>query len=175
MKRVLILAGLLIMATLSAAAQNSAVGFQLGVGQMTENGIEFDDFDDDVKELYISFELDPGATVFKLKGGQIDTDNDILVGAPGVAKEGNVEYVAAVIEYRFYEVFGSSALFAGVGGYRQEFGTLKENDLGVTAGINALFPVTRRLGVLGEVGYHWINFDDQREILTGTLGLRFAF
>ncbi|HUF18725.1 MAG TPA: hypothetical protein VMS12_11845 [Thermoanaerobaculia bacterium] len=174
MKRLalVIFAALLLPATLEA--QKSAFGVQLGVVQSVDDDELDVEFDDTIAEIYIATELDSG-TILKLKGGRFDTDEGLGFGAPGLESSGTVEYAAAVIEYRFYEVFGSTALFAGPGVYRQKFGTFSETDWGGTIGVNGLFPITRRLGFTAEVGYHWANFESSRKFLTATGGLRVAF
>ncbi len=174
MKRLALMIFALILFPATLAAQGSAIGVQLGIVQST-NDDELDvEFDDTIVEAWIATELDSG-TILKLKGGRFDTDEGLLIGAPGLEDEGTIEYAAAVIEYRFYEVFGSTALFAGPGVYRQKFGTFSETDWGATVGVNGLFPITRRLGFTAEVGYHWANFDSSRTFLTATGGLRVGF
>lgn len=174
MKRLplIVLAVLLIPTTLEA--QRSAFGVQLGVVQSTDDDELEVEFDDTIAEVYISTELDSG-TILKLKGGRFDTGEGLGIGAPGLEDNGTVEYAAAIIEYRFYEVFGSTALFAGPGVYRQKFGTFSETDWGGTVGVSGLFPITRRLGFTAEVGYHFANFESSRTFLTATGGLRVAF
>lgn len=163
----------LLLAT-SAIAQDSAFGIQLGAVQST-NDDEIDvEFDDTIAEIFISTELDSG-TILKLKAGRFDTEEGLGIGAPGLEDEGTIEYVAGIIEYRFYEVFGSTSIYAGPAVYRQEFGTFRETDWGGTVGVNGLFPITRRLGFMAEVGYHWANFDSSRTFLTATGGLRVGF
>jgi hypothetical protein len=174
MKRVIAFVFVAALAALPSAAQSTAVGIQVGISQQVNSGIEFDEFDDDLKEIFVSFAMDTG-TAFKIKAGEIETNDGLRIGAPGITDEGTIQYLTGVVEYRFYEVFGSTALFAGAGGYRQKFGTFEETDFGLTAGVNALFPVTRRFGVLAEAAYHWVDFDNSRRLLTGSVGLRIGF
>lgn len=174
MKRLALMFFAALLLSSTVEGQRSSIGVQLGVVQST-NDDELDvEFDDTILEAYIATELDSG-TLLKLKGGRFDTDEGLGIGAPGLEDEGTVEYAAAVIEYRFYEVFGSTALYAGPGVYRQKFGTFTETDWGGTVGVNGLFPITRRLGFTAEIGYHWANFESSRTFLTATGGLRVAF
>ena len=173
MKRLLFLP-LLVLLAVPAFGQGSAIGFQLGVSQVADNGIEFD-FDDQVKEVFFSTDLEPGSA-FKIKAGRVETTR--LVDDEGTLfeEEGDLDYIDALIEYRFYEVYGSTSLFAGPGAYRQRFETGEdETDFGFSVGVAGLFPVTRRLGVVAELAYHWVNFEDSRELLTATGGVRIGF
>jgi hypothetical protein len=175
MKRFLLSAAILLVSALPALAQRNAIGIQIGAGQMAKfSDIDLGEFDDEVKEIFVSTELEPG-TILKLKAGQVETDDGLRIGAPGITDEGKIEYVDAVVEYRFWEVFGSTTLFAGGGAYRQRFGSFEETDFGATAGVNALFPMTRRTGILGELAYHWMNFENNRRMLVGSIGLRVGF
>lgn len=174
MKRLALMffAALLFSATVEA--QRSSFGVQLGIVQSIDDDELDVEFDDTIVEAYIATELDSG-TILKLKGGRFDTGEGLGFGAPGLEDDGTIEYAAAVIEYRFYEVFGSTSLYAGPGVYRQEFGTFSETDWGGTVGVNGLFPISRRFGFTAEVGYHWANFESSRTFLTATGGLRVAF
>jgi len=151
-----------------AFAQTSSVGFHLGLSQSNDDGIDFD-FEGDLQEIFYALETD-SSTAVKLKAGRMDSDQ-----SPLPATDGQVEYLALVGEYRFYEVFGSSALFAGPAAYRQKYGDVNETDFGLTGGVSALFPVTRRFGVIAEIAYHWANFEETRSFVTAAAGLRLAF
>jgi hypothetical protein len=175
MKRFLFFAALLTLGTTAMDAQTMAVGFQLGISAMTDDSFSLDSFDDEVKEIWIAFDTDGEGTVFKLKAGELDSNDWIALGAPGITDDGSITYIDAIVEYRFSEVFGSSAIFAGLGGYRQKFGTYDESDFGGTVGVNALFPVNRRFGITGEVAYHFVDFDVARKFLMASAGVRFNF
>lgn len=163
---------LIVLVGLPAAAQSS-IGLLLG-GSQTIDGSIGTDFSNSLREIFIATELEPG-TVLRVRGGQVNSEDGPQIGLPGVTRDGKVEYVDALIEYRFYETYGSSSIFAGPGVYRQRFGTFDETDFGLSGGVNALFPVTRRLAVTGEVSYHWANFEEKREFLTLAGGVRFTF
>jgi hypothetical protein len=174
MKRLGILTLLLALLAIPATAQNMQFGLMLGGSDY----IEQDDFEfnasDQVRELFVGFEMERG-TWFKIKGGQIDSDDGPRFGAPGVEREGKVEYIDAIVEYNFSEVFGSSGLFAGPGFYRQRFGTLEESDWGLTAGLNVSLPVTRRLALVGELSYHWTAFEEDYTFLNIAGGAKLRF
>jgi len=161
-----------LLATVSAAAQSS-IGLLLGGSQTVEGNIDTN-FSNSLREVFVATELEPG-TVLRIRGGQVDSEDGPQIGLPGVTREGKLEYIDALIEYRFYETFGSSSFFAGPGVYRQRFGTFDETDFGLSGGVNALFPVTRRLSLTGEISYHWANFEEAREFLTLAGGVRFSF
>ena len=173
MKRNLTFLALLSFLSVPALAQSTAVGFQLGVSQSNDNGIDFD-FGGDLKE--VSFSLDTDAsTTLKLKAGRMESDEPPDIEELILITDGHVEYLAFVAEYRFYEVFGSTSLFAGPAAYRQEYGTLDETDFGITGGVNGLFPVTRRFGLTAELAYHWANFEETRSFVTAAAGVRIGF
>jgi hypothetical protein len=72
--------------------------------------------------------------------------------------KGSMEHIDALIDYRFSEPFGSTALFAGLGLYRQhgsltadavpeaQRGNTSEMNYGFSGGVNGDFPITRRTG-----------------------------
>lgn len=158
---------------LPAAAQTFSLGANFGGSRSTEDGLTLD-LSNPVKEVYFSTSLEP-TTLFIVKAGQVDSDEGPRVGAPGVEREGKVEYLSALVEYRFSEVFGSTGIFAGPGYYRQRFGALEENDFGAAIGVNGLFPVSRRIGLTAEVAYHWTNFEQSYSFVTATGGVRIGF
>ncbi|HVT44947.1 MAG TPA: hypothetical protein VMT00_11195 [Thermoanaerobaculia bacterium] len=164
---------LLLFAATPLFSQASSVGFLGGVAQPIDDGFDFD-FDDSVRELFFATELQP-ETFFRIKLGKIDTSNVDELGEGTIAANGKVEYVQALIAYRFYEIFGSTSVFAGPSYYRQRFGEFEETDYGLSAGVTGMFPVTRRLAVLGELSYHWANFEERRRFLTATAGFQFGF
>jgi hypothetical protein len=135
-------------------------------------------------EIFYGLELEP-STVLKLKAGRIETPVRRVTEFPqpvnntiGTAAdyEGEVQHLDAVIEYRFSEAFGSSALFGGVGMYRSAAdGTETETTYGYQAGVNANFPISRRYGVLLEAAYHWTRGEQNPRMLTVGAWLRFAF
>lgn len=164
---------LFLVASLPATAQTS-LGLLLGGSQTLDGGNIDTDFSNSLKEIFVATELEPG-TVLRIRGGQVDSEDGPQVGLPGVSRVGNFEFIDALIEYRFYETFGSSSFFAGPGVYRQRFGTFDETDFGLSGGVNGIFPVSRRLALTGEVSYHWANFEESREFVTLAGGVRFSF
>lgn len=172
MKRAMFIVLVAAAVAIPAAAQSSSIGFTLGVNSPADHGIDVD-LGNEVKEVFIATEMEPG-TDFKIKAGRFTSDTLTAAGAPG-DNDGRVEYLDAVVEYEFGEVFGSTGLFAGGGYYRQRFGDYEETDYGFTAGVNGHFPITRRIGVLAELAYHWVNFEDERAFLTASGGLKVRF
>lgn len=170
MRHLFVIAAVSLLAALPAAAQSTAVGISLGIAQPAEDGFDVG-FDQSVKELYFATEIEPDA-FFKVKLGRLETEN-----APEgvVDPDGTIDYAAAVIEYRFDEIYGSTGLFLGGGYYKQEFGEFDEAEWGLHAGVNGIFPITRRLGFIGEIGYHWIQFEDKQSYYTATGGLNMRF
>lgn len=154
-------------------SQSSAVGISAGAAMNAEDDFDFD-LDDSVLEVFYSTDLDLDTTL-KVKLGRVENEDGPQVGFPGSSRSGEVEYAQALIEYRFYEVFGSTSLFAGPGAYRASYGAFSETDFGFAAGVNGMFPVTRRVALTAEAAYHWVNFEDDYRFVTATGGVRFAF
>jgi hypothetical protein len=144
-----------------------------------------------VREIYYAVQLDPG-TNFKIKAGQIEGPTAFQYTTDaGTArtdiKKGTVEHIDGLIDYRFSEAFGSTGIFAGVGLYRQrgtitdqavpvdQQGTQTEINYGFQGGVNGDFPITRRVGFVTELSYHWINYHYRPRYVTLTGGLRLTF
>lgn len=136
-------------------------------------------------EIFYGLALEP-STILKLKAGRIETPvrrvTETRDAAGAVTSRtardfaGEVQHLDAVIEYRFSEAFGSSALFGGLGMYRTSAdGTDTETKYGYQVGVNANFPISRRYGVLLEGAYHWTRGQQNPRLLTVGAGLRFAF
>lgn len=169
MKRCLLLFVLLATPTL-ALAQPFQFGVLAGAGRSMEEGFDFD-FDHSVIEVFVGARVDV-QTVFNIKLGQ--TDTEVGPGGEPLA-DGKLDYVAGQVEYQFDEIWGSSSIFAGPGVYRARGGDIEETEVGLSGGVNALFPLTRRYGVLVELSYHWVNFDENYTFLTATGGLKVSF
>ena len=155
-----------------ALAQDNTVGLLIGTSEFLEDSISFD-LGADVQEFWYSRDLEAG-TVLRLKLGQADfeveeDDSELLAG------DYEVEYALALIEYRFHEVYGSTSLFFGPGVYRQQGVDQEESNFGLSAGVSGDFPVTRRLGLVLEGAYHWVNFENEYEFLTIGGGVRVSF
>ncbi len=176
MKRLLLSVTLITFLTPAIQAQSSAVGFNLGGATSAADNIELD-FSSGIREIYYSLELEPG-TALKLKAGQADAEDlrfETSTPSRFVTRAGEIDYVQALIEYRFYEIFGSTSLFAGPSMYRQRGGGESETNYGLAGGVNATFPVTRRFGLTGELAYHWAAFEKEYRFITASGGIRFAF
>lgn len=166
--------GLLLTIFLLAPAVASAQPFQFGIlaggAQSLEDGFELD-FGDGVREVFFGARVDRD-TMFNIKLGQTDS----ATGPTGLpAEDGKVEYILGQVEYRFDEVWGSSAFFAGPGVYRARADGLEETDFGLAGGVNAAFPLTRRFAFLVELSYHWVNLEEDYTFLTAAGGLRVSF
>jgi hypothetical protein len=139
-------------------------------------------------ELYWSIPIEPELSL-KFKGGRLETEIPISYIADDPATpavdpkrfrrdvaDGEVSHAEAIIQYEFDEPFGSSGLFAGVGFYHL---AAPDEDAtttwGITAGVNADFPITRRYGVLIEGSYHWTRAELDPRFLTVSGGLRVSF
>jgi hypothetical protein len=135
------------------------------------SGFEFSNSSIDV---YYGVEVDPG-TMFILKAGRIE--GPVAYRSPEPADvEGELQHVEGVVQYSFSEAFGSTGLFAGVGLYRQEAPDFpNETSWGLSAGVNADFPLSRRYGVILDATYHWTHMDVRQRFLTVGAGLRIAF
>jgi hypothetical protein len=197
MKKLLLL---ILFAATSAFAQTSEFGILLGGSKRLIShsdqaaGLGVSDnfrFSNSVREIYYAVQLDPG-TKFKIKAGQIEGPVAFQYATPTRtartdSAKGTVEHVDGLIDYRFSEAFGSTGLFAGVGLYRQrgtitdqavpveQRGTQTETNYGFQGGVNGDFPLSRRVGFIAEVAYHWINYHYKPRYVTLTGGLRFSF
>jgi hypothetical protein len=191
----------LLLSAVPAFAQTSEFGLLIGgtkrlISRTDQaQGLGISDnfkFSNSNREVYYAIQLDPG-TWFRIKGGQIEgpvafqftnaAGNPARTDVP----KGKVEHVDALIDYRFSEPFGATALFAGVGLYRQratlndlaipavQRGVQTETNYGFSGGVNGDFPITRRTGFIAELAYHWINYDYKVRYLTLSGGLRFQF
>lgn len=200
MKRTLFLLALVIAGAVPALAQEmSEIGIIVGGSRRFVDGAPHQNEDDLIEsnfalsntsiELFWSIPIEPDLSL-KFKGGRIDTQIAIpyeVVTPPTTENpdgitinrrdvEGEVQHIEAVVEYEFDEPFGSSGLFAGLGYYRQAAeGEESRGNWGVTAGVNADFPITRRYGVLLEAAYHWTREEFDPRFMTLGAGLRISF
>jgi hypothetical protein len=164
--------------TVSAFAQTSQIGFNLGGSKRffaTKDNVQSDNWkiSNSVREIWYGFNIEPD-TMLKIKAGEITAPlGDADVATPNVVK-GRIEHLDLLVDYRFSEPFGTTGLFAGAGLYRQRSGgTPNEGtDYGFSFGANGDFPLSRRYGVVIEGAYHWVNYSYKPRFLTLTGGLR---
>lgn len=151
-------------------AQAFSFGVLIGGGSSLEDGFEFD-LGNKVIEVFGGMKLEE-ATTFRVKYGQVDVD-----AGPAA---GEIEYFQALVDYEFDEVFGSTSIFAGPGYYSLEpqglpDGVADESELGFAAGVAGDFPFSRRLSLIAELTYQWINFEDSFSFWGATGGLKIRF
>jgi hypothetical protein len=175
---------------LPLAAQSTEFGVLVGGSRRFAEGAPragdpaFEDgtfsFSNSVVDLYWAINLDDD-TRFKVKAGRIETTipvvNELSNGNVFRTDEaGEIQHIEGNIEYRFSEVYGKTALFGGLGFYRQSPDISDStNSWGFNAGVNADFPLSRRYGIVGEATYHWVREEFNPRYLTVTGGLRIAF
>jgi hypothetical protein len=176
---------ILMLAALPALAQNtSEFGILVGgskrvndvAGSQGEPGVNNFKFSNSVKEIYYSVQMEPG-TWFRVKAEEINAPL-IVIGSDGKKTEGGkgkIDHVDAIVDYKFSEPFGSTGIFAGVGMYRQEKSGASDTNFGVTAGVNADFPFSRRYGLVVESAYHYIHLPARPRYVTLNAGLRISF
>lgn len=152
-----------------AQAQTSSLGMSIGIAEPTADGLDFN-LEDTTLEIFYKVPLDKG-TNLRLKYGTLESDLEI----DGVKAEGDLQYLDLLVSYEFDETFGNSAFFAGIGMYRQEIDDLDESDYGFAAGVNATFPVTRRMSFLTELSYHYAHFEADTSFVMLTGGIEFNF
>ncbi len=191
MKRTLFLLTLILASALPALAQTSEIGVIVSGsrrfvdGAAHEEGVEFIEsnfsFSNNAFDLYwkIPFETDMAV---KFKAGRIETPVSIAYEVPGNPNkfrkdaDGEVQHAEVGVDYEFPEVFGSTAIFGGVGLYRQTAsGFDSQTNFGLSLGVSADFPINRRYGVVMDGTYHWIRTDFQPRFLTVGAGLRVSF
>lgn len=193
----MILLMLLVFAALPAAAQSNAeVGIVVGASSRHLQSTAAEDaagafLDDEINlshnvaELFYALKMDE-STAIKFKAGRIETplryttreenNADGTVTRFAKDEEGEVQHASIVAEYRFSEAFGTTALFGGIGVYRQSGDHVKsEADFGYQLGVNADFPITRRYGFMLEGAYHWTRAEYNPKYLTIGGGVRFSF
>jgi hypothetical protein len=197
MKKTLILLGLSLVAAVPVFAQHNEIGLLVGGAKaMKTLAGGKSDFQHGFEEISYGVTMEQD-TIFKIKLGRMnattafaskekDEKGNNIVDPGDVDPKGQIDYVDAVIEYRFSEPFGSTGLFAGAGLYRQSgtsistarpSGTnLSESDYGFVGGVNGLFPITRNVGISAEAAYHWVHFYNPKpRYATIGVGLRLAF
>lgn len=139
-------------------------------------------------ELYWSIPIEPELSL-TFKGGRLESEIPIPYYADDPetdevdevlfrrdVADGEVSHIETLIQYDFDEPFGSSGLFAGLGYYRLSApGEESQSTWGITAGVNADFPITRRYGVVLEGAYHWTHAEFEPRFLTFGGGLRVSF
>lgn len=167
-KRLIVLA-ILVALPAVAQAQTSSLGMSFGIAEPTADGLDFN-LKDPTLEIFYRVPLDRG-TNLTLKYGALESDLEI----EGVKDEGDLQYLDLIVSYEFDETFGRSAMFAGIGMYRQEIADLDESDYGFVAGVNATFPVSRRFSLLTELSYHYAHFEADTSFLILTGGFQFNF
>ena len=190
MKRASFLLALMLFGALPLFAQSNEFGVVVGGSRRfldegtREPDVEFLDnnftLSNSAVTLYWGMPVDD-ETIFRLRAGRIETPvaQEYEVGGVGGFRrdvEGEVQHAGGEIEYRFSEVFGSTGLFAGIGVYRHTGdGIDSRNAFGWNAGVNTIFPITRRYGIVIEGAYHWARGDFKATYLTVGGGLRVAF
>jgi len=192
MKKTLILLGFLLLAAVPVFAQHNEIDLLAGGAKaMKTLAGGKSDFQHGFEEISYGVSMEED-TIFKIKLGRMnaktafassekDDKGNNIVDPGDVDPKGQVEYVDAVIEYRFSEPFGSTGLFAGTGLYRQSgTGTnhvsRSESDYGFVGGVNGLFPINRSIGITAEAAYHWVHFYNPKpRYATIGVGLRFVF
>ena len=183
MKKTLILLGFLLVTAFPVLAQNHELTILAGGAKALKS---FDggksDFQHGFEEISYGIETEQN-TFFKIKVGRMDArtvfvgkDSDGNQTADVVDPKGQVEYADATVEYRFAEPFGYTGLFAGAGIYRQSSGSRQDTDYGFVGGVNAIFPISRSVGITAEAAYHWANFYSPKPRYGAIgVGVRFAF
>ncbi len=204
MKRTLLLLALIVISAMPAVAQETnEFGVIVGgsrrfvdgggstrsiTGDAESDWIESNfSFSNNSVELYWAIPIEPDLQL-KFKAGRIESEIAIPYFADDPNTEavdsvrfrrdvdGEVHHVETVVEYEFDEPFGSSGLFAGLGYYRLSAdGEESRMNWGITAGVNADFPITRRYGAVLEAAYHWTRAEFQPRYLTVGGGLRVSF
>jgi hypothetical protein len=196
MKRALILLGFLsIFSTVAMAQQeHSAIGFLIGGSERLNGSDRTFKLDDRDYEIFYESHLEPD-TVLRIKAGQIETPVTLYattitafgttVNTPFDGK-GKIAHIDALIDYRFTELFGSTGIFFGPGIYRQKLdhtgvnnlpapANLEETSWGLSAGINAAFPMTQHYALVVDGTYHWINFKSKQREVTVGVGVKVMF
>ena len=191
MKKAAFIVVLLLVSALPAVAQTSSAEFGILFGGTHRIASRTDlpetvsvdedwSFSKSSIDIYYGVEIEPGS-MFKIKGGRIEAPVSFKEGPDDdpvqvVYDDGKVEHIEGVVEYRFSEAFGSTALFGGAGLYRHSAeGAESATGYGFNVGVNADFPLSRRYGIKLEGTYHWVSHDYRPRYITVSGGLRIAF
>ena len=190
MKRPAFLLALILASALPAFAQSNQLGVIVGGSRRfidsapaQPGDVLLDSnfsFSNSSVDLFWAMNVDSD-TAIKFKLGRIEGPIATESGTVGNATsrrdvEGEVQHLDLTTEYRFSEPFGTSAIFGGIGLYRQSAsGIDSTNNFGLSVGVNADFPISRRYGVVMEGTYHWIQGDFHPRFLTVGAGVRVAF
>jgi len=187
MKKSAFFLAILVIAAVPALAQSSSeFGILFGgtkrlndiKGGQGESGINDFKFSNSAKSVYYGVQMEPG-TWFRIKVEQINAPL-VALDAGGNRVEGGkgkLEHIDALVDYKFSEPFGSTGIFAGVGMYRQrpDNGGAEDTNYGLSAGVNADFPFSRRYGLIVEAAYHWVHIPARPRYTTLGAGLRISF
>lgn len=197
MKRAILLTALALTLAVPMFAQSTEFGVLVGGGRRfvdtgdAEAGRALLDndfsFSNSAIDLYWSMELEAD-TRLKFKVGRLETPVAFEIPNDATTDDeddvlrrdvmGEVQHLSMLAEYRFDEPYGSTAIFGGVGLYRQsadDDDVDSESGYGYQIGINADFPISRRYGVITEATYHWSRGPFTPRYLTLTGGVRIAF
>lgn len=155
-------------------AQSSEIGVLIGSIEPINDELGVDT-DMNVREIYFAKMIESG-TWLKVKAGEADLSGESLDEGLAPELDTDLRYVQLLVGYEFDEIFGTTYLFAGPGGY--ELRRKEEDDdsaFGFVLGVGADFPLTRQLGVVAELTYHWADFDEELRTLNLGIGGRFRF
>lgn len=156
------------LAATSVQAQSMSVAFEIGAAESLEDGIDLD-FGSGLYEIYLGVSPEP-STEFRIKLGSMNSEEG--------PRAGDMKYVQGLIAYEFDETWGSTSLFAGPAYYRFEPDSAlaaEESEFGAVGGVGGDFPVHRRLSLVVDLAYHWINFDEPYTFLSASGGIRVRF
>lgn len=190
MKRAAFLLALILASALPAFAQSNEVGVIVGGSRRfidsapAQPGDELLDsnfsFSNSSVDLFWALAIDSDTAV-RVKVGRIEGPIAVETGRIGNERsrrdvEGEIQHLDVATEYRFSEAYGTSAIFGGVGFYRQSAsGAETKNNYGFNVGVNTDLPLSRRYGVVVEGTYHWIQGGFRPRFLTLGAGLRVSF
>lgn len=197
MKRTLFLLAMMVATAAPALAQDAnEFGVIVGGSRRFVHGAPHQDENDFIEsnfsfskssvELYWAIPIEPELNL-RFKGGRMESEIAIPYDLPDPDHagefitnrrdvEGQVSHIGTEIEYTFDEPFGSSGLFAGLGYYRMTAsGEDSISTWGVSAGVNADFPLSRRYGIVLEGAYHWTHAEFSPRFMTVGGGLRVSF
>jgi hypothetical protein len=183
----------LLVAAPALAQTGQQFGLLLGGSKRLYSGRDKDKFPDlpndkfrlnsGAREVFYAVQLEP-TTLFKIQAGWWDTAVGVVQADPEKKpRNGNLEHVDGIVDYRFTEPFGTTGLFGGIGLYRWhapaaqigETDIPTETNYGYVLGVNGEFPMTRRYAFMVEGAYHWINMSSPVRYVTLMGGVRMGF
>jgi len=155
----------------TAQSSNMYIGGLLGIGGSLDGQLD-DGFND------LAYQLEYGLFVERkglvvVRAGQMS-----VAGSPDL--EGDLTYVNIAGEYRFFDRWYDSGVYAGLGWYgvgldNANAGFLDDEGIGVVVGVTGDFSINEDWSVLVEFAGHWLDTELVRFAAAAHVGVAWKF